>query len=176
MVDVVFYRREAQTEVARDLLVGQTPPDQLENFPFTPCQRLIQVFWLSVAIHAKERTQKASGNLRGTCETPGDNIGKGLTEFVNGSAPRHITAESGPPAANNILPLLLKTKRYQRHIRMLRGNCAYFIKIDALRDIDQDGLHLYPLEQLSQMGQIADGRLQGDFIVAKKAGGQAFAE
>jgi hypothetical protein len=99
-----------------------------------------------------------------------------LTEFVNGSAPGHITAESGPPATNNILPLFLKTKRHQRDLRMLRGDRAHFIKIDALRDIDQDGIHLYRLKQLSQLGQIADGRLQGDFFVAKKAGGQTFAE
>lgn len=176
MVDVVFYRGEAQTEVARDLLIGQTPADQLENFPFAPRQRLIQVFRLRVTIHAKERTQKASGNLRSTCETPGHDVGKGLTEFVNGNAPGDITAEPGPPATNNILPLFLKTKRHQRDIRMLRGDCAYFIKIDALRHIDQDGIHLHRLKQLSQMGQIADGRLQGDFYVAKKAGGQTFAE
>ncbi len=84
------------------------------------------------------------------CQSPGGNVGKGLAESLDGSISVHIAAESRPAAADHISPFFAETECDQGDVGTLGSNRANLIKINALRNVDQDNIHLHGLEALPQ--------------------------
>ena len=75
---------------------------------------------------------------------------KGLAEPLDGSISVYIAAEPRTAAADHISPFFTETECDQGDVGTFGGDRANFIKINALRDVDQDNIHLHGLEALPQ--------------------------
>lgn len=111
------------------------------------------------AFDAKQRAQQSARYLGAARQSPRGNVRKGLAESLDRSISVHITAEPRSTAADHISPFFAETERDQGNVGTFGRNRANLIKINALRDVDQDNIYLPGLKALSQANQIADGRL-----------------
>src|SRR5882672_6186621 len=107
---MVLHSGNAQSKVACNFLVGKTSSNQMQHFSFTSGQR---VLWTNLRLRIKKSAKETSGNLSAACKAAGYYVNQSLTQLVHSCIASDVPTEPCATTANDILALLLKTKRNQ---------------------------------------------------------------